>query len=180
MIKLRSSDYSISKYAFFLCFFLFCVGGMLAQLGAATAQELEEPHRAEISETNRMIQETGGRWVAGETFFTGLSLEEKRKWLGLKMPEIAERVQFSKEDIILPQETLVAFPPSLDWRNNKGNFVTPVRNQRSCGSCWAFATTGAMESYTLIRDNSPGTDLDLSEQVLVSCGGNCNRNSPCT
>jgi C1A family cysteine protease len=53
--------------------------------------------------------------------------------------------------------------------------VTSVRDQGNCGSCWAFATTGALESYTLIKNNQPNTDVDLSEQILVSCShaGSC-------
>ncbi len=62
-------------------------------------------------------------------------------------------------------------PASFDWRALGG--VTPIRNQRTCGSCWAFATVGAMESAIAIRT---GQYLDLSEQFLVSCnyeGWNC-------
>jgi len=39
-------------------------------------------------------------------------------------------------------------------------------HQGSCGSCWAFATVGAMESAVLIDS---GLSQDLSEQYLVSC-----------
>jgi len=39
--------------------------------------------------------------------------------------------------------------------------VSPVKDQASCGSCWAFATVGAIESNYLINHN---TVLDLSEQ----------------
>jgi hypothetical protein len=43
---------------------------------------------------------------------------------------------------------------------------TPVKNQGSCGSCWAFGTIAAMESA---YKKKYGTTLDLSEQYLVSC-----------
>ena len=63
---------------------------------------------------------------------------------------------------------------SFDW-TYPTNYVTPVRNQGNCGSCWAFATTAALESYTLIKDHLPSQNLDLAEQVMVSCGaaGSC-------
>ena len=55
-------------------------------------------------------------------------------------------------------------PSRFDWRDWGG--CTEVRDQRSCGSCWAFATVGAVESAILIRD---GVAVDLSEQWLISC-----------
>ena len=53
-----------------------------------------------------------------------------------------------------------------DWR--KRSKVTDVRNQRSCGSCWAFATLGAFEGNFSLRN---GFQLDFSEQALLSCSG---------
>jgi len=46
--------------------------------------------------------------------------------------------------------------------------VTPVRNQSSCGSCWAFAAMGAYESSYLIRNN---ISIDASEQDIINCAG---------
>ena len=65
----------------------------------------------------------------------------------------------------------MALPSHIDWRDNGGNYVTPIRDQKSCGSCWAFATTAALESATLITLGTPGVDLNLAEQMLVSCSG---------
>jgi len=36
-------------------------------------------------------------------------------------------------------------PTSLDYRTQ--GVISPVKNQASCGSCWAFATTETVESY---------------------------------
>lgn len=43
---------------------------------------------------------------------------------------------------------------------------TPVKDQGSAGSCWAFATVGPLESNILIKD---GRETNLSEQWLISC-----------
>jgi hypothetical protein len=52
--------------------------------------------------------------------------------------------------------------PNFDWMR----FVTPAKNQGECGSCYAFAAAGAIESL-LMRSNR-GT-FDLSEQDAVDC-----------
>jgi len=62
-----------------------------------------------------------------------------------------------------------AMPDAFDWRQVNGiNYCTPVRNQSGCGSCWAFAVMGSMESGI---KRAFGTDVNLSEQWLVSCCG---------
>ncbi len=58
----------------------------------------------------------------------------------------------------------VKFEANWNWCNQ--GMCTPVRNQGSCGSCWAFGTVGILESNLLIHESA---SEDLSEQYLVSC-----------
>ncbi|KAG6932516.1 digestive cysteine proteinase 2-like [Chelydra serpentina] len=55
-------------------------------------------------------------------------------------------------------------PESLDWRLYGA--VTPVKDQAVCGSCWSFATTGAMEGALFLQT---GVLTPLSQQVLIDC-----------
>lgn len=56
-------------------------------------------------------------------------------------------------------------PSELDWRAR--GVVPAVRDQGSCGSCYAFGSIAALESRVLIATGS--TDIDLSEQEIVDC-----------
>lgn len=64
-------------------------------------------------------------------------------------------------------------PASFDWRSYDGqNWMTSVKDQGGCGSCWAFSAVGAAEPAYNISTDNPDLDLDLSEEYLVSdCHG---------
>ncbi|MBD3233185.1 MAG: hypothetical protein GF315_05625, partial [candidate division Zixibacteria bacterium] len=87
---------------------------------------------------------------------------EMMPYLGLVIPE--ELKQEFEELDKLPEPALLLPDNYFDWRERGG--VTPVKNQGGCGSCWAFAATGAFESSILIADE---VEWDLSEQQVLVC-----------
>jgi hypothetical protein len=59
-------------------------------------------------------------------------------------------------------------PPKfyVNWNGTNGTYVTGVKDQGGCGSCWAFASIAEIESFYLWKHK---LYLDLSEQQMVDC-----------
>jgi hypothetical protein len=72
---------------------------------------------------------------------------------------------YKKHQKAWPMEMAEFLPTAYDARDDR--IVTPAKNQAACGSCWAFASVGAMESH-MLKAYGAGPE-DLSEQQQVSC-----------
>jgi C1A family cysteine protease len=134
--------------------------------------------RTNFEKLNALIKKSGAEWTAGETTYSGYAaVASNSKLLGLAMtPEQAfgslsaarsdeQQVLFGAAPPVTPP------PPQLDWRDHKGkNWVTAIRDQKTCGSCVSFATCGSLEARLLIANNKPGVAIDLSEAHLFYCG----------
>ncbi len=95
-------------------------------------------------------------------------MEEKTTREGYRLGLIPSPVTYNFDNI---ERTRVdkEFAASYDLRVvNDGNWLTPVKDQADWGSCWTFATYGALESYAL---KFQGQEYDFSEQNLVTCHG---------
>jgi C1A family cysteine protease len=116
-----------------------------------------------LDEIRNNIRAKGQKWIADETSISILPDNEKKRRLGLikHAPTGKEKVLAAQEE---PQTGLPVF---VDWTN----YASEVRDQKSCGSCWAFAATAALESNILIRENRPFGLDNRAEQILVSCSG---------
>ncbi|KAJ8599204.1 hypothetical protein CTAYLR_006371 [Chrysophaeum taylorii] len=66
-----------------------------------------------------------------------------------------------------PKIAATELPSAVDWRNS--SVVTAVKDQGSCGSCWAFAATETLESAIALATS---TLLTLAPQVFVDCAAN--------
>ncbi|XP_034910305.1 cysteine proteinase COT44 [Populus alba] len=154
----RSDDEVMSMYKWWL-----------AKHGKAYNRLGEEAERFEIFKNNlRFIDEHNSQnhtYRVGLTKFADLTNEEyramflgtrsdaKRRLMKSKSP--SERYAFKAGDKL---------PESVDWRA-KGA-VNPIKDQGSCGSCWAFSTVAAVEGINQI---ATGELISLSEQELVDC-----------
>ncbi len=134
---------------------------VLALLPArAFAGTPDDAERSRIEKINREIREKGLHWTAGTTSVSNLTAAEKRALCGaIRMQPGAAR------DLPIIQAPAGAtYEPVFDWRAHGG--TTPAKDQRGCGSCWAFASVGQLESHIRIFDDRIE---DLSEAQTLFC-----------
>ena len=117
-----------------------------------------------IEQLNTHLKKSGAQWQAKDNWLNHLSTQDLRKMMG------ARGVHPSSVDFSV--ENTSAVPEIFDWRNQNGvNYVSPILNQGSCGSCVAFATVATLETQMNISSALPFLNLRYSPEALFACGG---------
>jgi C1A family cysteine protease len=97
------------------------------------------------------------------TPFMDMSIEEFKNRYLMRPKHFMDREPHS-ETVVSKSEHKYDLPDSFDWRDRGA--VSPVKDQASCGSCWAFSAIQAVESAWFIAGK--GMVL-LSAEQLVEC-----------
>ena len=105
-------------------------------------------------------QKKNGLYKKGITQFSDLTENEfRRKYLNLNI-NILNTLQYTEVQHTISGEA----PEAFNWVDQKA--LGAVKNQGSCGSCWAFSTVGNLEGLYYIKY---GESKRFSEQQLVDC-----------
>ena len=157
---------------------------------ARQSSMLESQSTYIIGKLNANLEKNNMTWRAGETSISQLTYEEKKAMFGGEVPNLGGFEYYVGGVFVMPNydyTTTTNIAPALvednhstsyvsewDWRNRHGkNWMTSVKSQGNCGSCWAFSTLGAVEAYINLYYNQL-LDVDLSEQELI-----CDMNNLC-
>lgn len=120
-----------------------CLVFVIAISSAAAAISLQ---RAPV---NPAFDEWRSNKVAGANEFTLGYIPDPLNWSHLQLSQA--------KDIL---------PARFDWRDADG--LTAIRNQGSCGACWAFAACGSMEAWLKIQESEV---RDFSENHIKNSHG---------
>uniref|UniRef100_A0AAY4D2W0 Cathepsin B n=1 Tax=Denticeps clupeoides TaxID=299321 RepID=A0AAY4D2W0_9TELE len=145
-------------------------------LVSASSVALARPRLPPLShEMVYFINKANTTWKAGHNF-PNVDYSYVRKLCGtlLKGPKLPTMVQYAGD---------VKLPENFDSRQNWPNCPTikEIRDQGSCGSCWAFGAAEAISDRVCIHSNGKVSVEISSEDLLTcceSCGMGCNGGYP--
>lgn len=133
-----------------------------------------------VEKLNSNIKKRNITWHAGVTSISEKSYSEKKDMFGGTVPELYGLEYYVGGIFIIPSSQNTyrvsgvnmrnsTYVSEWDWRNRHGkNWMTSVKDQGSCGSCWAHAAVGVLEAYINLYYNDT-LNYDLSEKEIISC-----------
>ena len=138
-------------------------------------QGLEEQLAKKLEDLRKEIAENGDTWTVGYTIPFIMTDEDQQKYLfgDVKKDDNSSlplRTEALKSGNSLQNSPLTGLPYFFNWMNKSGkNYITSIKNQGSCGSCWAHAAIATLEGAIEAYFNKPELEPDLSESELINC-----------
>ena len=145
-----------------------------------------------IESMNQRVADFGMNWTSGDNSIVASYYESKSAMFGEGYNLLGYDYYAGGIFEFLGHRNYPKVDPDMvwhfDWRNRHGandslspyydgdtlgtGWLTSVKRQQNCGSCFAFSAAGTTEALVNLFANS-FLDLDLSEQLLLCRNGNC-------
>jgi len=144
------------------------------------AQEEHAPHQIfeegdTLEELRDKIGQNGYNFTVDHNWVYDMSPEEKEDFFGRHDSGLLEGADTSEDIGPLARHLGTRqLPSQFDWRNYNGHsYIGAIRNQGTCGSCYAFGACAAAEgTYNLAMGLYDGDCSDFSESFIMWCLGN--------
>ncbi|MBL8895776.1 MAG: hypothetical protein JNJ53_14330 [Rhizobiales bacterium] len=138
----------------------------------------------QVQAVETAIKKYDAGWQAQPNFLTALSRDQRALYLGY-VPgpgeaSLEQAEQTAKANLAAAKAPAAGAPAAFDLRDVGGkNYITPIKNQASCGSCVAFGSVSTVEGTVRFKRDQPDLAIDLSEAHLFYCharnqGRRCN------
>jgi hypothetical protein len=150
------------------------IWGIVTQL-LSQGKKLSQPVPAEavnhITSNSLMVQSWNANYASSMGFKLALNMFASQSHGEFRSTRLGHkpRPRFSKRGnfylgVFQRKLSDREIPRSVDYRGTGADGI--VKDQASCGSCWAFASTGTMTGTYWV---ATGESLSLSEQHIVDC-----------
>lgn len=133
----------------------------LLLLSSTYCHIFRQPHLTKVKTEELSTNASFETYDHEENPFKNHSLEEIQKLMGAKGLNTESLYTFESSD-------LSDLPKEFDSRKEWPNCIHKIRNQKHCGSCWAFGATEVLSDRFCIATNQ-SENIVLSPQDLVEC-----------
>lgn len=189
----------ILKFFSFIATFATIVNSQLSHPDSSIIERFKgwvDTHKIEVSDDHHLVHmfenwlsndkfifETNAKnltYTVGHNSFSGMDSNEFAEFMGFKanVELLAKSGGYLRGSVpIVQQEEIMdleSLPTSVDWRTE--GVVTGVKQQGSCGSCYSFSSTGALEGIYAITNKNL---VSFSEQQIVDCDNGLTKSHGC-
>jgi cathepsin C len=132
------------------------------------ASYVDKINKMNLGWTAKVYPQFEGKTVADMQRMAGAKKVDQTKRAAMKATSKLFRSLAQREGRVSAPMDL---PREFDWRNVSGiNYVSPVRDQQSCGSCYAFATMAMFEARVRVASKGKETPVFSPQDVVDCCG----------